>query len=87
MRILHGEESQDEESLILAVGAVMDLDDSLAKDATPALRDEVWALADAAQAWIAAYAGPEFDAAQDALAQALVAVGERCTAAGYSLQW
>lgn len=86
--LLVNNEVHDDESLILAVGAIMELDDSHAASATPALRDEVWALADTAQAWIAAYTGPEseFDEAQDALASALVAVDDACTAAGYPLQ-
>lgn len=87
--ILDDPESQaDEESFILAVGAVMDLDDRHAVSATPALRDDVWALTDAANAWIVAYAdrGPKFDQAQTELAEAMVAVGERCDEAGYTLR-
>lgn len=79
-------DSHPDASLIPAVGAIVELDDGLAKDATPAVRDEVWALADTANAWLEAYDGPRFDEAQTDLANALVAVDERCTAAGYPLQ-
>lgn len=79
-------DSHPDASLIPAVGAIMDLDDSHAVNATAALRDEVWALTDTANAWLEAYDGPRFDEAQTDLADALITVDDACTAAGYSLQ-
>lgn len=74
---------------ILAAEDMVALDDSLAVDASPDLRDEVWALVDAAEAVIDEQAQESSTLESlpiDEMAQALVTVSERCAEAGHPLQ-
>lgn len=83
---------EDGDALILdwihAADDVIDIDERLATQATPTLRDEVWELIDAAELIVADdwEGDDELKPLIDDLASAMVDVNDQCEEAGYSLQ-